>query len=161
MSAELHGESPYSEEEEAVRMVLRGAMYKGSDVRLATGLLHDPAGWPRRSYDVNRWSWKVVISAGVRHRHINVQELRGVLATFKWRTRSASGIRIRCLHIVDSQVSMGVLVKGRSSSSQLCAVLRRINALLLSAGVFPSYAWVRSADNPADSPSRWPLRSRS
>jgi hypothetical protein len=47
------------------------------------------------------------------------------------------------------------LAKGRSSSSCLTYVLRRINALVLAGGLQPAFGYVRTDDNPADRPSRW------
>jgi hypothetical protein len=96
-----------------------------------------------------------MLSYPLSYAHINVQELRAVLAAIKWRTRLPSEIGLRCVHVVDSQVSLLSLAKGRSSSSRLCYVLRRINALQLAAGLQVLWAYVHTADNPADRPSRW------
>jgi hypothetical protein len=61
----------------------------------------------------------------------------------------------RFVHFVDSQVAMLCLAKGRSSSSSLCFIIQRIASTLLAASLSPIFAYVTSADNPADGPSRW------
>jgi hypothetical protein len=140
---------------EAVRQFCRSALFKGSDVRLATQSVMVPNLWPRLAADTSRWHWKVILSYPAHGPHINVLELKAVLSSFKWRVRSCKGLHVRFAHFLDSQVAMSVLAKGRSSSRQLGAVLRKINALLLASSNFPFYIFVRSEDNPADAPSRW------
>ena len=61
----------------------------------------------------------------------------------------------RTLVLVDSQVALGVCAKGRSSSRALNNVLSRLGALLSAANLQAVYAWVATALNPADGPSRW------
>ena len=92
----------------------------------------------------------------MRGEHINVLELKAILSAFKWRVRSAAAINTRMLHLTDSQVCLAVCSKGRSSSHHLQRVLDRLSALLVAASAQPYYLYVRSADNPADAPSRWP-----
>ena len=133
----------------------RAATYTGSDVRLATGALMRPDAWPRRTVQPSWWKWSVAMAYPYRGEHINVLELRACHAALRWRCRRAGFARSRFVHFVDSQVSLGVLAKGRSSSRQIAAVLRRYNALALAACLFAAYAWVRTDLNPADRPSRW------
>ena len=140
---------------EAVRHLFRHAIFKGSDVRLATGTLRDPRGWPRQGIEARRWLWKTVIAYPKGGRHINYLELLAILRSIQWRMRAARGVHLKFAHLSDSQVCMGVLVKGRSSSLQLSSVLKQINALVLASSSSPFYTFVRSADNPADTPSRW------
>lgn len=54
----------------------------------------------------------------------------------------------------DSQVAVGALTKGRTSSHTLLCRLRPICALLLAAGIQLFTRWIRSELNPADEPSR-------
>eukprot|EP00971_Amphidinium_carterae_P068189 1350179-Amphidinium_carterae.1 len=49
---------------------------------------------------------------------------------------------------VDSQVVLGVLVKGRNSS----VMLGKINSTILSGNLLPSYVFIRTDLNPADAP---------
>ena len=57
--------------------------------------------------------------------------------------------------LIDSQVVLGVLAKGRSSSERLNSTLARLAAVLTAADVRLYAAWVKSAENPADGPPRW------
>ena len=103
------------------------------------------------------WKWKVVVAYPMRGRHINVQEMEALLSSLKWRTRGHAGIGCRSVHFVDSQVCMAIVAKGRSSSLQLRSTLLRINSLVLAANLAPAFCYVKSAENPADAPSRWYL----
>ena len=141
--------------EEVIKHIHRNSCGKGSDVRLATGVLFNPGVWPRRAVAAGRWTWKVVVAFPMKGRHINVQELEAILSALKWRTRGLSGPGRRSVHFVDSQVCMAVMAKGRSSSAQIRQVLVKINALILAANLAPALLYVRSAENPADAPSRW------
>ena len=147
-------------EEKVVRHYHRLCIYRGSDVRLATGTLLRPGIWPRQSFPAKRWVWRTILSFGQGGAHINVLELKAALATFRWRLRKAENVRTRVLHLMDSQVSISVSVKGRSSSGVLNMVLRKMNALMLAGGLVSAYGYVNTKDNPADRPSRWPPKSK-
>ena len=134
----------------------RSAAFKGTDVRLASGVLLDPSGWPRRGVEAPRWRWRVCLSFPQRSQlHINVLELEALLATFKWRSRGAEPLGCRVIHFCDSPVCIAVACKGRSTSFLLHRLLTRLNALLLATSCHPYFVFVRSEDNPAGSPSRW------
>jgi len=141
--------------EEVIKHVHRNCSGRGSDVRLATGVLFNPGVWPRRAVAASRWKWKVVVAFPMAGRHINVQQLEAILSSLKWRTRTRAGPGRRSVHFVDSQVCMAVIAKGRTSSSQIRPVLAKINALVLASNLAPALLYVKSADNPADRPSRW------
>jgi len=133
----------------------RLAMYRGSDVRLTTGDLLNPAAWPRRGVDPSCWRWRVVMSYPRTGSHINILELYAVFMALKWRLGCAASLGRRCLHLCDSQVCIAVLTKGRSSSTAIMRILRRINALLLASFCLMCWAYVGTDVNPADPPSRW------
>jgi hypothetical protein len=59
------------------------------------------------------------------------------------------------LHLVDSQVVLSALAKGRSPSRGLNYDLKKANALVLASGVVIVYGYIRRRENPADGPSRW------
>ena len=84
--------------------------------------------------------------------HINNLELQAVLLALDWRLRSGSRPK-RFLHLIDSQVALATLAKGRTSSRRLLPVTRKIAARVLAGGLVPLYSFVRSALNPADEPS--------
>ena len=58
--------------------------------------------------------------------HINLLELRAVLAAVQWRTRSRANVRTRGLQLMDAQVVLGALANKRSSSQALAHVLTRM-----------------------------------
>ena len=94
------------------------------------------------------WAWKRSDA------HINELESLAVLMELRRRSRSTRNFDCTYLHLVDSQVAIGVCTKKRSSSRLLQRVLRRANALCLASGLHPVYVYVRSELNPADRPSR-------
>ena len=142
-------------EAHTVRRLHQNAMYRGSDVRLASGVLTRPSIWPRRTIDPGWWSWRVALSHPLRPAHINAQEIKAVLSTFQLRLESCSNVGTRHAHLLDSQVSMGLLCKGRSSSNQLMRILKRVLALILAGHTYAAYVYVATHLNPADPPSKW------
>ena len=81
--------------------------------------------------------------------HINALEFRSVLDMLGL----AGGGHTHPLR-VDSQVVLGILRKGRSSSWSLNKLARRAAGLQLARGVGVTVDYVPSAANPADGPSR-------
>ena len=55
---------------------------------------------------------------------------------------------------MDSQVGLGVISRGRSSSHVLNIAVKRISALNLAASARPVYGYTETDRNPADDPSR-------
>ncbi|CAE7307382.1 unnamed protein product, partial [Symbiodinium sp. CCMP2456] len=87
-----------------------------------------------------------------RPRHINVHELRTLLAAERRR-----GLQCPASSVVsasDSQVSLGAVLKGRSASPRLNGILRQSLPEHLSADISGIYAYVGTSDNPADDPTR-------
>ena len=133
----------------------RRAEYHGSDVRLDVGETHRSLSWPRMSIDPRRWIWKFVKAIPFRRPdHINVLELFMLVFTHRWKTRCLEMFHTRALHLSDSQVTLAVAVKGRSSSRQLNQLLRQACSVLVSADLYPLLGFIASADNPADAASR-------
>jgi len=148
-----------------VRAYLSIADRGGTDVRLDVGVPYRLKAWPRASISPAWWDWRVCLSFKWRHgsgSHINVLELAAVHATLRWLSRSSSFRSKRVLHLVDSQVCAGVLTRGRSSSRQLQSLLKNIAAVCVATDLYPIYAYVHTALNPADVPSRatWVNHSR-
>ena len=88
-------------------------------------------------------------------RHINVHELLALLQSVKWRSWRPEEIGMKCVHAVDSQVVLAVVVKGRSSYLQVNHVLKKLNCLLIASGIKLCLTYVSTEKNPADRPSRW------
>ena len=95
--------------------------------------------------------------------HINILEAQAVLDFSRSIAKAPRPHNQRKLFLLDSQVALGVLTKGRSSARRLNAVMQRLAAVLKVANIWPLFGWVPSALNPADGPSRWkcPKRGRS
>ena len=129
--------------------------FRGSDVRLDIGSVYRPESVPRGSVNPNRWIWHVGTSYPFKQEsHINVLELLTIVHSFEWRARRAAYGDCRSLRLSDSQVSLAVATKGRSSSRALNRVLRRFCSLQIATGVHPLLCWIESFENPADEPSR-------
>lgn len=86
--------------------------------------------------------------------------MRAVLCALKWRIERRMCIQVKFVHMVDSLVVLHALSRGRSSSKKLRRTLLRINALLLATGVQVVWAYVHAAQNPADRPSRKPVKKK-
>lgn len=130
--------------------------YRGTDVHVDTLSFYRPDRLPRSSVDARQWLWKV--AKGWRWKqpdHINVLEMEALYQTVRWRARSNRLFRKRFLHLVDSQVVLGVAAKGRTSSRKLRRSLHKYNMLVLALHTFPLLGWVLSHLNPSDVPSRW------
>ncbi|CAE8625209.1 unnamed protein product, partial [Polarella glacialis] len=141
-----------------VRNISKSSSSKGSDVKMTSGGTEGPDVWPRKAIPSKLWRWRTICSWRFKHlhgpEHINVLELRAFLTSLRWRLRKKGGIAKRFFHLLDSQVNLGILAKGRTSSRKLSPVLRQISALLLAANMLPICAYVNTHDNPADKPSR-------
>ena len=137
------------------KQLVRCASHVGSDVRLAHCTFNKPNVWPRKSVDASRWQWAVILSVPYTFQRINRLEMKAIIASFNWKFRKWSNLKCRHVHLSDSQVSISVLTKGRTSSCTLKAAVKRFNALQLAAQAYPYVVYVCSAGNPAGDPSRW------
>ena len=100
-------------------------------------------------------AWSPVVSAPWRRpEHINSLELRAVTTAVRWLISSPRSPAHQVLILCDSSTAVGSISKGRSSSPLLLRRLRVLAALCLAAGLRLHLFWIRSADNPADEPSR-------
>ena len=86
--------------------------------------------------------------------HVNEVELRAILQSFVWRTWRTGGFKCKFMHLTESQATLGVATKSRSSSYKLQPTIARLNAVTLAADIYPSYGFLVSEDNPSDKPSR-------
>lgn len=102
-------------------------------------------------------SWSVIAASRWKYgtEHINALELRALATAVKWSLSFPSSPGRKLLIFSDSQVAIGALRKGRSSSPLLLRRLRAISSWLLASGLRLLLYWIPSEDNPADDPSRW------
>eukprot|EP00435_Cladocopium_sp_Y103_P007936 s2109_g2.t1 len=116
----------------------------------------------RASLPARLWRWKTI--AGWQWtgspEHINVLELRAIYTTIRWWISQGKAASCRLVHLTDSLVCLHALSRGRSSSRKMRRTLAKINSLLLVCNLHPIWAFVSTADNPADRPSlSWAYRS--
>ena len=108
----------------------------------------------RRWRDVIGWRWTGDPE------HINALELRAVKTSLIWRIKELNEGPVRFVHLVDSLVALHALSRGRSSSRKLRRTLAKIGALLLASGSVGAWSYVDTHQNPADRPSRRPIRRK-
>eukprot|EP00435_Cladocopium_sp_Y103_P012197 s2486_g3.t1 len=85
-------------------------------------------------------------------RHINIGELRGFLKAEK--KLGLQEVSTRHLFALDSQVCLGCIVKGRSTSESLNKELSRSLPIILFCDIYSECMYFRTAENPADDPTR-------
>ena len=152
-------EQRLTNEQALVGHYTRLADHRGSDIRLDVGVPYRREAWPRMEISSEQWKWRVFLSYRWHHQdHINVLEVAAAFDALRSMVKKASSHSCRRLFLLDSQVAIGVLTKGRSSSRRLNFILSRFAAVSVAANVFPVFGWVSSAKNPADGPSRWPAQ---
>ena len=133
----------------------RNCDVRGTDVRLNPLMFYRAHAWPRQPINTLGWKWKTIQRYRYRKdSHINELELRTFLNYLRWRARRRDRHRARFLSISDSQVTVSVQAKGRSSSIRLNAVLRRVAGISIACDMRAAAGWTKSEWNPADAPSR-------
>ena len=93
----------------------------------------------------NQWAWNVPC-------HINVQETSSVYKLLKQAALCHPSSRFSV--VMDSNVGLSALVKGRSPSHGLRKVLRRSGAVTVAGGLYPAYHFGPTRINIADCPTR-------
>ena len=144
-----------------VRKLLGQISVKGEDIllQLSTDI---PARYHRLRASIpgKLWRWRDVVGwrwTGEAE-HINALELRAVKTALVWRIKELQESNSKCLHLVDSLVVLHALSRGRSSSRKLRRTLAKISALLLASGLHVAWGYIDTKQNPADKPSRRPVR---
>ena len=129
----------------------------GSDVSIALGVPFSGKNMNHVSLRADWWQWRIVFTTRWKFTsHINALEMRMILQSIKWRSRSAGAFNSRWLHLADSMVSNYILSKGRTSSSLLQPITREIAAYLLALNSHQLQGHVDSIENPTDGASRAP-----
>ena len=99
--------------------------------------------------------WQVVLAVRWRAmEHINSYELRSSSTAIRWLLSHPKTIGTRVMLLSDSQVAIGCMAKGRTSSHVLLRRMRSIASHVLASGVHVYCRWIPSELNPADEPSR-------
>ena len=134
---------------------LRMCDQKGSDVRLNPSQAFRPHVLPLTFLDLKQWIWKVVQSYAFKQtQHVNVLKMRAILNYLRLRCRDTRKHRARMLLFVDSQVVCSELAKGRSSSQQVNAVLRRMSGLIIASDTQIAVGWGQSDPDSGVKPSQ-------
>ena len=146
-----------------VRKMLTLVSIKGEDISLQSSS-EDLVRYHRlrSSIPAKLWKWKTVASwkwSGAKE-HINSLEMRAVLTSLRWRLERHKRVHEKFVHLVDSLVVLHSLSRGRSSSRKLRRTILRINSLLLATRSQAVWAYVHTKQNPADAPSRRPLKRK-
>ena len=156
-----HTTQPGQECHGLVRKLLGQISVKGEDIllQLSTDI---PARYHRLRASIpgKLWRWRDVVGwrwTGEAE-HINALELRAVKTALVWRIKELQESGSKCLHLVDSLVVLHALSRGRSSSRKLRRTLAKISALLLASGLHVAWGYIDTKQNPADKPSRRPIR---
>ena len=140
----------------AQRILATDACEYGGAVVSRPSIPHDTPMTPNNMVPtLTAQHWSTIIQHRWRFKeHINALELRSILLGLIWIT-SCKHTDHRILLFTDSQVSLGVLTKGRTSAHTLLSVHKTIAALCLAAGLVLVPAFVPTQLNPADGPSRF------
>ncbi len=129
--------------------------HTGSDVRITTGAVLNPKAFPRQSVAASWFKWSGVFSCKWSHKdQINSLEMRAILLTLRWRALHCGESNLRFTHLTDSYICMSIISKGRSSSSALRHVLKKVSAWILAFNFQMVLVHVESTDNPTDEASR-------
>ena len=150
-------------DEEALSYLLaRNGTHRNAEIRVDLGMPYAVGELCRQSVDPTHWVWKVLLSYAWKEKgqHINVLELVAVLDLLRRQARDPKFHSLKMLTLVDNQVALSCISKGRSSARALQGPLRRISAVSLAAHFRLCLAWVKSKWNPADGPSRWAKKKR-
>ena len=152
--AKLVSTMQFGNEKAHLEHVLQFCDFRGSEVSLREGTVNDGQ---RQTipYPATAWDWKCIQSYPWKSsQHINVLELVAFFYFLSACSVKADLHGYRFLHIVDSRVVSCVLAKGRSSSTKLNRILRRVASLLLAADLYALPMWTISGWNFADFGSR-------
>ena len=99
--------------------------------------------------------WKTDISyRWKRKERIDILEGEAVVLGLQWYLRKVQAQGSRVVFLVDNQTLIGALRKERSSSQKLNKICRKVSSLVLAGDLYIDYYYIRSAENPADGPSR-------
>ena len=134
-------------EQDHLAKLLRHVSTRGCDVKI---WLDPPAPYPAFV-----WLWRTLVAyRWGQPQHINLLEVSAFLVEIRRRARNSTALRGRFVNITDSQVAFHCLTKGRSSSSRLNRLIRRVAAVSFAADLTPFHIWTISKWNFADHGSR-------
>eukprot|EP00971_Amphidinium_carterae_P040337 791763-Amphidinium_carterae.1 len=86
--------------------------------------------------------------------HVNIQELLAWRTGVRWIANDPARRCTRVLQLIDSQVCVHIISKGRSSSKRLNNIMQSALGHLLLGRIYPQPLWVSSWANPSDELTR-------
>ena len=119
-----------TDEEMLTYLLARNGTHRNAEIRVGLGMPYSVGELCRQSVDPTHWCWKVLMSYTWKEQgqHINVLELIAVLDVLRRQGRDQKFHSQRLVTLVDNQVAVSSLSKGRSSAKALQGPLRRISA---------------------------------
>ena len=125
-------DSPQQVHTAACESNMRFAIFRFSGVRVATGTICNPAGWPRSGVPADLWQWRTCLSFSQSGAYIIVLEPNALIDAVLWRMMAVPIFRAMFIHFCNSQVCVAAACKGKSSSNKLQRQLMRLSAPQLS-----------------------------
>ena len=162
----LHGRHALVKEADTellVKKLIGLSSMKGEDLMVQSGSDPAPRYFRLRASVPGRlWKWREISGWRWKHsgEHINALELRAILTSIKWKIWRRKRVGMRILHLTDSLVCLHALTRGRSSSRRLRPIIMQLNSYLLAADLRPLWGYIHTSLNPANRPSRRPLRKK-
>jgi hypothetical protein len=123
------------EVQEFTTETFRRCSHRGTGLWWSTRPSGRPDAWPIGCVPAGLFVGDVDLAFKLNPAMIAVQELRAVLSAMKRLTRQSEQAGSRFLHLVDSQVSLVALAKGRSSSSALTCRWQQSSAVNLASNL--------------------------
>ena len=129
--------------------------HTGADVRVQSGHVLGHKSPTHASVRAWWWQWKHMCSIRWQgSSHINYLEMKMILHCLLVKCRNPNCVNKCWLHLEDSMVCLLILTKGRTSSSLLQPLTKKLGALQLAMGALLLHAHVGSDENPTDAASR-------
>ena len=137
-----------------IRQLLTHQHARGGEIRVVNCHSQSRRVW--QEIPAEWFVWETVLSVPWRSEdsHINVCEARAFNLCVRWRSREPRRLNRRFINLLDSQVNLAAVSKGRSASHRLRHVQLKTNAVLLAAHLRDVEGYTRSFRNPADAGSR-------
>ena len=151
-----------TDEEMLTYLLARNGAFRCGEIRVDLGMAYAVGEICRQSINPSHWTWKVLLSYKWKQggQHINTLEVTAVLDLLRKLGRDAKYHGHKLIILVDNQVAISCITKGRSSARGLQGPLRRLSAVCLVGHFRLCLGWIKSKWNPADGPSRWAVKRR-
>ena len=109
-----------------LELLHRATMFRGTDIRMGSGIPCDPIVWPRKKAEPWRWSGHVVLAYPQQGQQINILEMRATFRARRWRFQFMDHIHCRFVHLSDSVVRLAFRATCRTSSKVLHRALKAV-----------------------------------